>query len=581
MAQRRVLLIVGGGIAAYKSLELVRLCAKAGIGVRAVLTRAGAEFVTPLSLASLTGAKVHADLWSLTDEQEMGHIELSRSADLVVVAPATADLMGKFAGGLADDLASTLLLATDKPVLIAPAMNVRMWESAPVRRNLDTLRGDGVGVVGPNEGEMACGEFGFGRMAEPPEILAAVERMLGGGPAPLITPAPMPSATLTGAPATGSLFGPLSGRRALVTAGPTVERIDAVRFLSNRSSGLQGYAVASALAALGAQVTLVSGPTALPRPAGVTRIDVESAEDMLAACEAALPADVAVMVAAVADWRPVAPASGKIKKSVLAARGGSPDLELEETPDILQLLSEPGANRPTLVVGFAAETDDVETYARAKLARKGVRLDRRQRRLRRRDGRGEQRGDPLHPRRLRTLAPRPQGRDRAPPRRTDHLSPGRGRRMSPPVTVRLRRLPHADGIDAPAYATAGAAGLDLRAALPADASRTLAPGERAMIPTGFQIALPDGYEAQVRPRSGLAAKQGITCLNTPGTIDSDYRGEVSVILINLGQEPVVVSRGDRIAQMVIAPVSRAVFDEVATLDDTARGEGGFGSTGRG
>ncbi len=367
MAQRRVLLIVGGGIAAYKSLELVRLCARAGIAVRAVLTRAGAEFVTPLSLGSLTGDAVYSDLWSLTDEAQMGHIELSRSADLVVVAPATADLMGKFANGLADDLASTLLLATDKPVLIAPAMNVRMWESAPVRRNLHTLAADGVTVVGPDEGEMACGEFGFGRMAEPPAILAAIQRMLGGAAAPLIAPAQTPATPPVGVVPTG----PLTGRRALVTAGPTVERIDAVRFLSNRSSGLQGYAVASALAALGAEVTLVSGPTALPRPPGVTRIDVESAEDMLAACEAALPADVAVMVAAVADWRPVAPASGKIKKSVLAARGGSPDLELEETPDILQLLSEPGANRPELVIGFAAETDDVETYARAKLARKG------------------------------------------------------------------------------------------------------------------------------------------------------------------------------------------------------------------
>ena len=371
MTQRRVLLIVGGGIAAYKSLELVRLCAKAGIAVRAVLTRAGAEFVTPLSLGSLTGDAVYTDLWSLTDEAQMGHIQLSRSADLVVVAPATADLMGKFAGGLADDLASTLLLATDKPVLMAPSMNVRMWESAPVRRNLDTLAGDGVAFVGPAEGEMACAEFGFGRMAEPADILAAIEGLLSRAGGPLITPAPPPRQALAEQTRAPSLFGPLTGRRALVTAGPTVERIDAVRFLSNRSSGLQGYAVAAALAELGAAVTLVSGPTALPTPAGVTRVDVESADDMLAACETALPADVAVMVAAVADWRPVAPASGKIKKSVLAARGGSPDLELEETPDILQLLSEPGANRPELVIGFAAETDDVETYARAKLARKG------------------------------------------------------------------------------------------------------------------------------------------------------------------------------------------------------------------
>jgi len=342
LAEKRILLIVGGGIAAYKSLELTRLLRKAGVAVRPILTRAGAEFVTPLSLSALAEDKVYSELFSLTDEAEMGHIELSRSADLVVVAPATADLMAKAAQGLANDLASTTLLATDKPVLMAPAMNVRMWEHAATRRNLAVLRADGVTFVGPDEGAMACGEYGPGRMAEPPAIFEAIMAMLGG------------------------TARPLAGQRALVTAGPTVEAIDPVRMLTNRSSGKQGYAIASALAALGAEVTLVSGPTALPAPAGVKRVGVESARDMLAACEAALPADVAVCVAAVADWRPADASAGKIKKTGKAAE----PIALVENPDILAALSK-DARRPRLVIGFAAETSDLEAHAKAKLARKG------------------------------------------------------------------------------------------------------------------------------------------------------------------------------------------------------------------
>ncbi|MGZ6019853.1 MAG: bifunctional phosphopantothenoylcysteine decarboxylase/phosphopantothenate--cysteine ligase CoaBC [Phenylobacterium sp.] len=342
MAEKRVLLIVGGGIAAYKSLELTRLLRKAGVGVRPILTAAGSEFVTALSLSALAEDKVYSELFSLTDEAEMGHIELSRSADLVVVAPATADLMAKAANGLAGDLASTTLLATDKPVLMAPAMNVRMWRHAATQRNLATLKADGVSFVGPDEGAMACGEFGPGRMAEPAAIFQAIMAMLGGGARPL------------------------AGKRAIVTAGPTVEAIDPVRMLTNRSSGKQGYALAGALAALGAQVTLVSGPTALPAPAGVTRIDVESACDMLSACEAALPADIAVCVAAVADWRPATVGDRKIKKD-----GKAPDaIALVENPDILAALSK-GKRRPRLVIGFAAETNDLETHAKAKLAKKG------------------------------------------------------------------------------------------------------------------------------------------------------------------------------------------------------------------
>jgi phosphopantothenoylcysteine decarboxylase/phosphopantothenate--cysteine ligase len=341
---KSVLLIVGGGIAAYKALELVRLLRKADIGVTGVLTKAGAHFVTPLSLSALSENKVYADLFSLTDEAEMGHIELSRSVDLVVVAPATADLMAKAANGLADDLASTTLLATDKRVLMAPAMNVRMWLHPATQRNLATLKADGVLFVGPDEGAMACGEFGPGRMAEPEQIFAAITAALNG-------------------PAERSL----DGKRGLVTAGPTVEPIDPVRFLSNRSSGKQGYAIAEALAALGAEVTLVSGPTALAAPPGVTRVDVETAAEMLAACQAALPVEVAVMVAAVADWRPSNPAARKLKKL-----GGAPDpIGLTENPDILATLSKAGPARPRLVIGFAAETDDLDRNSQAKLARKG------------------------------------------------------------------------------------------------------------------------------------------------------------------------------------------------------------------
>lgn len=344
MDEKRVLLIVGGGVAAYKALLLTRLLRKAGVAVRPILTKAGAEFVTPLSLAALAEDKVYQDLFSLTDEHEMGHIELSRSADLIVVAPATADLIGKAAQGLAGDLASTTLLATDKPVLMAPAMNVRMWLHPATQRNVATLKADGVTFVGPEEGAMACGEFGPGRLAEPEAIFAAVMAAL-----------------------TGPTNRPLEGKRALVTAGPTFEPIDPVRGITNRSSGKQGFAIAEALARLGAQVTLVAGPVALPTPAEVRRIDVETARQMLAASQAALPADVGVFVAAVADWRVDEAFGSKLKKE----KGGPPALTFVENPDILATLSATGPQRPRLVVGFAAETDHVEEHARAKLARKG------------------------------------------------------------------------------------------------------------------------------------------------------------------------------------------------------------------
>ena len=347
---RRVLLIVGGGIAAYKALELVRLMRKAGLEVKAVLTRSGAEFVTPLSLAALTGSAVRQDLFSSEDETTMGHIELSRWADLIVVAPATAGLLAKAATGAADDLASTTLIATDAPVLLAPAMNVRMWLHPAVQANLATVRAFAeprYTVVGPDDGEMACGEYGPGRMANPPAILAAI--LAHDGKA-------------------RTADRPLAGRHALVTAGPTFEPIDPVRGLTNRSSGKQGYAIAGALARAGARVTLVSGPVALAAPTGVDRVSVETADQMLAAVEAALPADLAVLTAAVSDWRVADAADAKIKKQT---GEGPPTLTLVENPDILKTLSRRPDHRPALVIGFAAETGDLEQRAAVKLQAKG------------------------------------------------------------------------------------------------------------------------------------------------------------------------------------------------------------------
>jgi phosphopantothenoylcysteine decarboxylase/phosphopantothenate--cysteine ligase len=356
LAGRRILLIVGGGIAAYKALDLIRRLRERGAGVRAVMTASAKHFVTPLAVASLTGERVYDDLFSLTDEAEMGHIELSRSADLVLVAPATANLMAKMAQGLADDLASTLLLATDKRVLLAPSMNVRMWLHPATRRNRALLAADGHLEVGPGDGVMACGEFGPGRMAEPLDIVAAAARALAGETA-IPLPDPVPPR--------------LRGRRIVVTSGPTQEPIDPVRYIANRSSGRQGHAIAAAAAAAGAEVVLVSGPVAIPDPPGVRVMRVETAREMLAAVEAALPSDLFVGTAAVADWRPAAAADLKIKK-----RDGDPDptLTLTRNPDILATVAGPGPRRPRLVVGFAAETDRLIEHAAAKLQRKGCDL---------------------------------------------------------------------------------------------------------------------------------------------------------------------------------------------------------------
>jgi len=341
LSSKRVLLIISGGIAAYKSLELIRLLKKQGASVTPILTTAAQQFVTPLSVSALAGEKVYTDLFDLTDEAEMGHIQLSRVADLVVVAPASADIMGKMAHGRADDLASTLLLATDTPVMVAPAMNVRMWDHPATLRNLATLRGDGVKIIGPNEGDMACGEYGPGRMSEPAEILDAIASQLGDGP--------------------------LKGRHILVTSGPTHEPIDPVRYIANRSSGAQGTAIATALGALGANVTFVTGPADAPMPDNAKVVRVQTATEMLAAVQRALPADAAVFAAAVADWRVASASGSKIKKD----NGKLPTLTFAENPDILATVSQLAQGRPDLVVGFAAETDSVLDNATAKRLRKG------------------------------------------------------------------------------------------------------------------------------------------------------------------------------------------------------------------
>ena len=339
---QRLLLIVSGSVAAYKALEFARLARRAGFSVTGLLTAGGARFITPLALAAITGSRVHGDLWSVEEEAQAGHIRLARDHEAIVVAPASADLIAKMAAGLADDLATTVLLATNRPVLVAPAMNPTMWAHPATQANVETLRRRGVAFAGPEEGEMAEPEIGLGRLVEPPALLEAVRAMLA--------------------------VGPLAGRHALVTSGPTFEAIDPVRFLGNRSSGRQGHAIAAALAGLGARVTRVSGPVCLPDPPGVRVIRVESAREMLAACEAALPADVAVCAAAVADWRPATETATKIKK---VAAAPPPTISLAENPDILAALSSAGSRRPRLVIGFAAETENVVAHAKEKRARKG------------------------------------------------------------------------------------------------------------------------------------------------------------------------------------------------------------------
>ena len=356
---QRILLIVSGGIAAYKSLELVRLLKKRGVAVRAVLTDSASRFVTPLSLGVLTEDHVYGDMFDLKEEREIGHIQLSRQADLIVVAPATANILAKMAAGIADDLATTLLLATDKPVLAVPAMNVRMWRHRATQRNLAQLRADGVHVMAPDSGEMACGEYGEGRLPDPEAIAAEVLRLLAH---------PTSGDPLAGQPDFDVADRPLAGRHVLITAGPTHEPIDPVRYIANRSSGKQGFAIADAAARAGARVTLVAGPVHLPTPKGVDRVDVQTAREMMAAVERALPADVAIMVAAVADWRSADAAGQKLKKD---GSGQPAPLALVENPDILATIGR-HARRPALLIGFAAETERVADHAQAKLARKGA-----------------------------------------------------------------------------------------------------------------------------------------------------------------------------------------------------------------
>ena len=490
----------------------------------------------------------------------IGHIELSRAADLVVVAPATANLLARMAGGLADDLATTLLLATDKRTLVAPAMNVRMWEHAATQRNVERLKADGVLFVGPEAGPMACGEFGPGRLAEPPAIIEAIERALAAG-ALLDDWRPRSR-------------GPLSGRHVIVTSGPTYEPIDPVRFLGNRSSGRQGHAIAQAALSADARVTLVSGPVSLPDPIGATVIHVETAVEMRAAVEAALPADAFIGAAAVADWRVETVAGAKIKKG----DRGSPTVRLVENPDILAEICNNKASRPAVVIGFAAETEDVAANASAKLHRKGCDLIVANSVAKGTStfGGADESG-PAHRReRGGVVAVNEQGGRCG----SNHTPSGRRTVEASMITIVYRQMPHAEGLQLPSYGSEDASGMDLVAALPVDAGVVLGPGERALIPTGLAIELPRGFEAQIRPRSGLALHDGVTVLNSPGTVDADYRGEIGVILINFGKKPFEVRRGARIAQLVVCSVERVALIAGARLTSTARGSSGFGSTGR-
>ena len=570
MAQPRILLIVSGGIAAYKSLELVRLLKRQGVAVRAVMTASAAEFVTPLSLGVMTEDHVYGAMFDLKEEREIGHIQLSRQADLIVICPATANILAKMAAGIADDLATTILLATDKPVLAVPAMNVRMWNHVATRRNLAQLAADGVTIMPPDEGGMACGEWGPGRLPEPPDVAARICAMLGQDfdPALVSGRAAAPSPFEGQPDFTSENHRPLYGRHILITAGPTHEPIDPVRYIANRSSGKQGFAIAEAAARAGAKVTLITGPVDLATPAGVIRVDVETATEMAAAVDDALPADAAIMVAAVADWRAAETAPTKIKKD---GSGAVPPLALAENPDILATLAR-SPLRPRLLVGFAAETNDVIAHAQAKRLRKGCDW------IIANDVAADPMGGDANRVHLITASgvdswerlPKDEVAAKIIAKVADALRP-----TLPDLPISVKRLPNGGGLPLPAYASDGAAGMDVVAA----ESLTLKPGQRAAVATGIAFAIPVGWEIQVRPRSGLALKNGVTCLNTPGTIDSDYRGEVKVILANLSDEYFEVKRGDRIAQLVPAQVQRAVLVEVDDLGGTARGSGGFGSTG--
>ena len=560
---KRILLVIAGGIAAYKCLDLIRRLREKGARVRCILTRAGAVFVTPLSVETLAGETVYTDTLALTPESEIGHIRLGQEADIVVVAPATADIMARMAHGIADDLATATLLAADKPVLAAPAMNTRMWFHPATMRNRARLEADGVSFVGPDDGPLAEGESGPGRMAEVPEIVAAITACLG-----------------------GARPGPLAGLRVLVTSGPTYEPIDPVRFLGNRSSGKQGHAIAAACAEAGADVLLVSGPTAQPAPAGVETVRIERADEMLAACEQGLPADIAICAAAVSRL----------------AGSGAPRAEAEEAPRgrgqwpaLARAGGEPGypgspeRSRPAEAAprrGLRRRDRGAGGERRGQAGSEGLRLDPRQwggggRCLRRR-----RQPHPLphadrggRCARGRALAEDEQGASCCTAGRAyrSRVRRGHRERMSAPVEVTVQRLAHGRDLPLPAYASAGSAGLDLHAAA---GPLHLAPGARALVATGLALALPEGFEGQIRPRSGLARDHGVTVLNSPGTVDSDYRGEIGVLLVNLGEKPFVVERGMRIAQLVIAPVARVRLVE-GRVPPSGRGTGGFGSTGLG
>ena len=535
---KRIALGVTGGVAAYKAAELVRLLLKQGATVQVAMTDAATHFVTPVTFQALSGQPVFTDQWDARIGNNMAHIDLSREADALLVAPASADFLAKVAHGLADDLLSTLVLARDCPLLVAPAMNRQMWENPATRRNVATLRADGVAVLGPGCGDQACGETGLGRMIEPEEIVAELIAHF------------QPK--------------PLKGRRLLLTAGPTFEAIDPVRGITNLSTGKMGYAVARAAREAGAEVTLVSGPVALPCPYGVTRIDVTSALQMRDAVLAQTAgSDVFVAVAAVADYRPAAPAEQKIKKD----GGAPPAIELTLNPDIL-------AEAPAALRRLRGGKPEARRIRREEAARQEDSADRRQpdpERFRRR----RQHAGPVRRRRPPSAAARAQDRTRAPSRRA-HRHPA-GEKLMHRIDVRILDARLKDS--PPHYATPGAAGLDLRACI--EAPLKIHPGETMLIPTGIAIHLADpGLAAMILPRSGLGHKHGIVLGNLVGLIDSDYQGEIMVSTWNRGKDSFTLNPLDRLAQLVVVPVLQVAFNVVDSFDASTRGAGGFGSTGK-
>ena len=543
MKNKKILLIICGGISAYKSLEVIRGLKKRDVSIKTILTKSGKNFVTPLSISSLSQEKVYEDIFSAENEAEMDHISLSRWADLILIVPATANTISKLSYGLTDDLASTVVLASNKQVFLVPAMNVRMWEHKSTQNNLSKLKSYGYKIIGPEIGDMACGEYGKGQMSEPSYILETIE----------------------------NYFKNIEKNKkfkALVTAGPTKEFIDPVRFITNKSSGKQGYEIAKSLRDSGFETTLISGETNLDPVEGVKFISVKTAEEMFRETLNNLPADVAIFNAAVADFRVKEISSEKIKKSE------NLDLKLEKNIDILSNISNHNSLRPKITIGFAAESQNLEFNSRKKLDQKNCDW------IIANDISDKTIGFDSDDNEVSIFYKNKESEKLLKKKKSLIASEIVNRIISElnqvMVKVLFKRLNQKAKL--PSYKTFGSSGMDLMACV--DGPVIINPNESKLIPTGIAIAIPEDTEVQIRPRSGLAAKSSISVLNTPGTIDSDYRGELKIILFNHGKDEFIVNDEDRVAQMVLMPILKVEIEETSELPETIRGSGGFGSTGK-